>query len=258
MSDETKDGRRPTAGASGASQDGTRQAGDEDGRGASAVGVDRRSALKAMASTAMALPVLSAHEPAPATPAPGPGATERVPAELAAPGGPRGTAWDPDLVRPRVRWSNKLTAAELVTLASLCDMIIPADSKSPAASTVGVPAYINEVVSAPYDWAERDLVQLRGGLAWLNTESRRRFSRTFARLTNAQRTAICDDICYQPRARDEHQAAAKFFDRVRDLTAEGFYTTDAGMKDIGYVGNVALPKFEGPPPAVLKHLGLDR
>ena len=50
--------------------------------------------------------------------------------------------------------------------------------------------------------------------------------------------------------------AAKFFDRVRNLTAEGFYTTDEGMKDIGYVGNVALPKFDGPPPEVLKHLGL--
>lgn len=234
------------------------QAADDRVDGAEPGGIDRRAALKAMASTAIALPVLHSAAPAagePLTPAAGPA---RVPAELVAPPGPRGTAWDPDLVRPRVRWSNKLTAGELVTLAALCDMIIPADSKSPAASTVGVPAYINEVVSAPYDWAERDLVQLRGGLAWLNTESRRRFNRTFARLTNAQRTAICDDICHQPRARDEHKAAATFFDRVRDLTAEGFYTTEAGMKDIGYVGNVALPKFEGPPPAVLKHLGLDQ
>ena len=28
------------------------------------------------------------------------------------------------------------------------------------------------------------------------------------------------------------------------------------MKDIGYVGNVALASFDGPPPEVLKHLGL--
>ncbi len=219
----------------------------------SAAGMDRRAAIKTLASTAIALPVIQAPlaPAAPGTPEPS------APTEEAAPAtGPRGTAWDPDLVRPKVRWTNKLTAAELSTLTVLCDMIIPADSKSPSASAVGVPAYINEVVSAPYDWAERDLVQLRGGLAWLNTESRRRFERTFTRLTIAQRTAICDDICYQPKARDEFKGAAKFFDRVRDLTAEGFYTTDAGMKDIGYVGNVALPKFEGPPPAVLKHLGL--
>ena len=28
------------------------------------------------------------------------------------------------------------------------------------------------------------------------------------------------------------------------------------MKDIGYVGNVPLEKFDGPPAAVLKQLGL--
>jgi gluconate 2-dehydrogenase gamma chain len=213
--------------------------------------MDRRAVLKTLASTAIALPVLGASAPpAPAVP------SVHSPSELVAPPGPRGTAWDPDLVRPRKRWTNKLSAAELVTLSALCDMIIPADSRSPSASAVGVPAYINEVVSAPYDWAEQELVRIRGGLAWLNTESRRRFSRTFARCTNAQRTAICDDICHEPKAAPELKSAAKFFDRIRDLTAEGFYTTDAGMKDIGYVGNVALPKFEGPPPAVLKHLGL--
>jgi hypothetical protein len=28
------------------------------------------------------------------------------------------------------------------------------------------------------------------------------------------------------------------------------------MKDIGYVGNVAMEKYDGPPPEVLKELGL--
>lgn len=236
MSDDTKDGSGPTT-------DGSEPV----------AGMGRRAALKVLASTAVALPSASL---LPALPPNAPPAVAPEPPAEAPATGPRGTAWDPDLVRPRVRWTNKLSAAELVTLTTLCDMIIPADSRSPSASAVGVPAYINEVVSAPYDWGERDLVQLRGGLAWLNTESKRRFRRTFARLTMAQRTAICDDICYLPKAKDEHKAAARFFDRVRDLTAEGFYTTDAGMKDIGYVGNMALPKFEGPPPAVLKHLGL--
>jgi hypothetical protein len=30
----------------------------------------------------------------------------------------------------------------------------------------------------------------------------------------------------------------------------------AGMKDIGHVGNVALPAFNGPPKEVLEQLGL--
>ncbi|MCC6316531.1 MAG: gluconate 2-dehydrogenase subunit 3 family protein [Gemmatimonadaceae bacterium] len=219
-----------------------------DGRGRS-----RRRALQVLAVAAVTPALPSPGFGAPATPDP---AVVEPDESQATAAGPRGTPSDPDLLRPRITWSNKLTAPEMVTLTALCDMIIPADSRSPSASAVGVPGYINHWVSAPYDGNQRELVRLRGGLAWLNTESRRRFGRTFARASTTQRAAICDDICFLPNARPEHRAAARFFDRVRDLTAEGFYTTDEGMKDIGYVGNVALPRFDGPPPAVLKHLGL--
>jgi hypothetical protein len=112
-------------------------------------------------------------------------------------------------------------------------------------------------VSAPYEGQMRDLVRVRGGLAWLNVESGKRFGKPFSRLTAPERTQICDDICYLPRAKPEFQSAARFFDLVRDLTAVGFYTTDAGMKDLQYIGNMALPRFDPPPRAVLKHLGLE-
>lgn len=218
-----------------------------------AKGAGRRRALQVLAMAAMAPALPGA---APAMPAPDEPVTLLEEEAQAAAGGPRGTPSDPDLLRPKITWTNKLSAAELVTLTALCDMIIPADAKSPSASAVGVPAYINHWVSAPYDGNQRELIRVRGGLAWLNTESRKRFGKTFARATNAERTQICDEICFLPKAKEEHKAAARFFDRVRDLTAEGFYTTDAGMRDIGYVGNVAMPTFDGPPPAVLKHLGL--
>lgn len=227
-------------------------------------GMGRRAALKVLATSAVALPVVGAvaacapGEKGGAVGASGAsGAAGGVPASTGKPTvGPRGTLSDPDLLNPKITWEMQLTAAEMTTLTALCDMIIPADDTSPSASKVGVPAYINEYVSAPSDWYKRALVQVRGGLAWINVESAKRFGKAFHEITDAQRTAICDDICYAPRAKPEFKQAAKFFDRVRDLTAEGFYTTDEGMKDIGYVGNVALPKFDGPPPEVLKHLGL--
>ena len=170
--------------------------------------------------------------------------------------GPRGTPTDPDLLHPKKDWPRKLSPAELAALTALVDTIIPADAKSPSASAVGVPAWINEYVSASYEGQMRDLIRVRGGLAWLNVEATRRFGRTFVRLTSAERNQICDDICYLPNAKPEFQSAARFFDLVRDLTAVGFYTTDAGMKDLQYIGNMALPRFTGPPPEVLKHLGL--
>jgi hypothetical protein len=220
-------------------------------------GLTRRDAIKAAASAAAAIPVLDGQadrrtggqltqQPAPAA--------KQAPAPV---GGPRGGPWDPDLIHPKPgSWPRLLSAREIATLTVLCDTIIPADEHSPAASAVGVPAYINEVVSAPYDPQQRDLVRVRGGLAWLNSESRKRFGKPFAGLTAAERTQICDDICYLPNAKPEFQAAARFFDLVRDLSATAFYTTREGMADLKYIGNVALPKFEGPPKEVLEKLGL--
>ncbi len=223
--------------------------------------MDRREALKVIAAAAASASLAEGLSPATAEaqqvvggPKPKPRAAAAAPVPPKT--GPRGTLTDPDLQNPAATWPRLLSASEMITLAALCDMIIPADDKSPAASTVGAHKYINEYVSAPYDWAERALVRVRGGLAWLDVESDRRFSRRFTALTNAERTGICDDICFLPNAKPEFQAAARFFDQIRDLTASGFYTTDAGMKDLQYIGNVPLAKFDGPPPEVLRRLGL--
>jgi hypothetical protein len=48
----------------------------------------------------------------------------------------------------------------------------------------------------------------------------------------------------------------QYFVRYRALTAGGFYTTPVGVKDLKYVGNVAMQSFDGPTPEILKKLGL--
>ena len=60
---------------------------------------------------------------------------------------------------------------------------------------------------------------------------------------------------------DSHQTelqreAALFFARYRDLTAAGFYSAPVGRKDLGYIGNVPLKSFDGPPPELLRKLNL--
>jgi len=57
--------------------------------------------------------------------------------------GPRGTPSDPVLQVAKADWPNKLQGRELATRSALCDMIIPADVKSPAASAVGAPAWLD-------------------------------------------------------------------------------------------------------------------
>ncbi len=172
------------------------------------------------------------------------------------PGLPTSIGTDPNLHKKIIPWERVLTEAELKTVTALCDAIIPADDKSPAASAVGVPDFINEWVSAPYPAQVADREQVRAGLKWIDDEAQTRFGKAFATLGEDQSRAICDDVCFPPKAKQEHKKAAEFFAKMRNLTAGGFYSTPEGWRDIGYVGNVPMAEFLGPPPEVLRHLGL--
>jgi hypothetical protein len=170
-----------------------------------------------------------------------------------------GYGGDPNLMeyyKPGDLWPLTFTREQRQAAAALCDLIIPADDRSPGASSVGVPDFIDEWISAPYPQQQADKEQILQGLAWLDEESSKRFKKQFVRLTDEDKRRICDDICYAPRAKRKLKAAAQFFAKFRNLTAGGFYTTPQGWNDLPYVGNVALTKFEGPPPEVLKHLKL--
>jgi len=177
----------------------------------------------------------------------------------AAASAPKGYGLDANLLEtynPGDLWPLTLTDAQRRTATALCDVVIPADDKSPAASALQVVDFIDEWISAPYDPQQQQRATVVNGLIWLESESQKRFKNAFSQLSPVQQHAICDDICFAPKAAPEFTSAAAFFSIFRDLTAGGFYTTPAGWKDIGYVGNVALTHFDGPPPAVLKHIGL--
>jgi len=170
-----------------------------------------------------------------------------------------GYGTDPDLLKsykPGDLWPLTLTDEQRRTAVALCDTILPADGTSPAASAVGVPEFIDEWISAPYPNHDRDRGVILEGLAWLEAESQRRFGSDFAGLILRQKNSLCEDIAHVATAAPERKKAAQFFKRYRDLTAGGYYTTPEGMKDIGYVGNVPLASFDGPPPEVLRKLGL--
>ena len=166
-----------------------------------------------------------------------------------------GTLTDPDMLSPVVPWEMVLSDEEMRQVAALADVIIPADDRSPAASAVGVPDYINEFVSAPAH--KEQLTQLRGGLAWLNRTARERYGAAdFPSLTPAQQHEICDEVCFEPETPDALKPQARFFDGFRDWVSTGFWTTEEGMRDLGYVGNVPVPSWDGPPAEVLERLGL--
>jgi gluconate 2-dehydrogenase subunit 3-like protein len=209
--------------------------------------LDRRTTIKWMFAAAATVPSLRAHGYAP----------EPLARDVAANQAGYGT--DPELLkewRPGGPWPLTLGVQARLTTAALCDLIIPADEHSPAASAVGVMDFIDEWISAPYPQQRGDRDIVLQGLVWIEAEAQRRFGKALAALDESQKNAIADDICAPASARPEFATAAKFFARFRDLTAGGFYTTPVGMKDIGYTGNVPLEKFDGPPLAALKKAGL--
>jgi hypothetical protein len=162
--------------------------------------------------------------------------------------------WDPNLLKKEIPWPRILTDAEKQTVTVLADLIIPADEHGPAASAVGVTDFIDEWVSAPYDQQRADLKTIREGLAWFDSEAKRRIGKLFAEASVAEQTTILDATLVE--GSPERKAAYGFFKLFRDRVAGAYYSTPEGWKALGYTGNQPQIAFEGPPKEALKHLGL--
>jgi hypothetical protein len=143
-------------------------------------------------------------------------------------------------------------AHETATITLLADTIIPKDEHSGSASDAKVAGFIEFIVK---DEPQHQL-PMRGGLKWLDTESLNRFDKDFISCNAQQQKAILDDIAYPMQAKPRMQPGVAFFNKMRDLTAIGFFTSKIGIADLGYKGNTP-GKWEGVPLDVLKQYGLD-
>ena len=147
------------------------------------------------------------------------------------------------------------TPHEWKTVRTLADYIIPRDERSGSATDAKVPEYI--------DWLMNDKeaslnsrTAMRGGLAWLDVECSERFGTTFVQASDAKRRQVLDDIAWPKKARPELAHGVTFFNRFRDLTASGFFSSEMGYKDVKFVGNVFNPDWKGCPPEAMKKLGV--
>ncbi len=141
---------------------------------------------------------------------------------------------------------------EMATITVLGDIIIPKDERSGSASDAKVPAFIEFIVK---DMPEHQ-TPMRGGLRWLDLQCLNRYNKTFVDASHDQQIEMVTAIAYPAKAKPEMQQGVSFFNRMRDLTASGFYTTKMGIEDLGYVGN-APGKWEGVPADVLKQYGME-
>ena len=143
------------------------------------------------------------------------------------------------------------TEHEMATITVLGDIIIPKDEVSGSASEAKVPEFIEFIVK---DMPSHQ-TPLRGGLRWLDLHCYKLYEKAFVNLSAAQQLTVVDSIAYPNKAPKELAQGVAFFNSIRDLVTTGFYTTEMGVKDLGYVGN-APNQWNGVPDDVLKQYNM--
>jgi hypothetical protein len=154
---------------------------------------------------------------------------------------------------------------EIATITVLADIIIPRDDVSGSASEAKVPEFIDFIVR---DMPSHQL-PMRGGLRWLDMQCLKRYERSFKDCEYTQKIEMVEEIAYPIVEWEDDQGnkfkkgkvnpgmepGVAFFSLMRNLTATGFYTSQIGVTDIGYVGNQAN-QWNGVPADVLEKYGV--
>jgi len=137
------------------------------------------------------------------------------------------------------------SAHQYQTLQALCDAIIPAHGQSGGAVEAGAPEFIDLLTSENSEYQ----LKLGGGMMWLDSACSDRFGASYVESAAEQRKVILDAIAYRKNAAADPRLSqgVAFFSLLRNLTADGFFTSKIGLQYLGYVGNTSLAEFPGCP-----------
>ncbi len=137
-------------------------------------------------------------------------------------------------------------AHDYKTLQTLCQTIIPADSDSGGAIEAGAPEFIDLLTSENKEYQG----VLGGGLMWLDNTCTDRYGKLFLDCSSDQQKEIVDLIAYRKNAISQPALGpgVEFFSFLRNMTADGFFTSEIGIKYLGYIGSAYLTEFPGCPP----------
>ncbi|MBM4193986.1 MAG: gluconate 2-dehydrogenase subunit 3 family protein [Gemmatimonadetes bacterium] len=198
--------------------------------------VSRRDALRLGATAAAA----AASVTLPITPAEAENAALYV--EAALQGQAQGTPFRPKYFQPD----------EWRTIRVMVDLIIPRDARSGSATDAGVPEYMDFFCTEypSYSW-------VRDALRWFDGFAYNTFQKSFVRCTGAERRQLFDRVAWPAKAAAELADGVNHFNRLRDFTASGFFSSRMGVRDLGYMGNVMVPVWKGCPPEARRHLGVE-
>jgi len=134
---------------------------------------------------------------------------------------------------------------EFRTVQILAAMIIPTDD-APGAKEAQVANYIDFVVFSAAEFEPLLQKKWIDGLAFLERESQKQFSKSFRDVDEADRIKLLTDMSAPERdVKAQHEGFA-FFSLVKDMTVEGFYTSKIGLIDVlDFQGMNYMPDFPG-------------
>ncbi len=137
-------------------------------------------------------------------------------------------------------------AHDYKTLQTLCQTIFPADADSGGAIEAGAPEFIDLLTSENQDYQRI----LGGGIMWLDNTCSDRYGKVYLDCSAEQQKEILDKIAYRRNAASDATLSqgVEFFSFLRNMTADGFFTSEIGIKYLGYVGSTYLTEFPGCPP----------
>jgi gluconate 2-dehydrogenase gamma chain len=138
------------------------------------------------------------------------------------------------------------SAPQYKTLQALSQLIIPPEGDTGGALEAGAPEFIDLLT---HENAEYQL-KLGGGIMWLDATCGDRYGKTFVDCAPVQQKEILDLIAYRKNGltHPEIIQGIEFFSFLRNLVSDGFFTSEIGIKYLGYIGNTHLKDFTGCPP----------
>lgn len=138
-----------------------------------------------------------------------------------------------------------LSAHQFRTVTRLAELIVPADAGGGSAVEAGAPEFIDLLCSQ-----NPDLMRIHAdGLEWLDTATRRAHGRTFVDADAAQQTEMLDGLVAAERGESSSadlRDGLGFFNWIRRMSVDAYYTSPIGIADIGFRGNRVLTAYETP------------
>ena len=154
---------------------------------------------------------------------------------------------------------------EFRTLERLSELVLPADDGGPSGREGGAPEFIDLLSSQNEELADI----FSGGMLWLDSASRHHNGMRFAEADEEQQKAILDSLVAAEREADggdtrwdtrdygrfsvfgvrrpsEMRRGLEFFGWTRRLIVDAYYTSPAGIKDLGFMGNASHTEYKVP------------